>query len=74
MVDINEILDVFVDRLEDIMKEKGWNISELAKQLNIPRRTLNSWLLKKRVPRIDYIYFISNYFNVSIDYLLGKEQ
>ena len=74
MKKIEEILDVFVERLDDYMKQNGLNIQNLAKKLNIPRRTLNSWMLKNRVPRIDYIYMIADYLNVSIDYLVGREQ
>ena len=61
MKNMVEILDVFVERLDDIMKQKNWNIKQLADNLNIPRRTLNSWILKNRVPRIDYIYLIADY-------------
>ena len=73
MKNIEEILNVFVERLDDFMKHKGWSIKKLADELNIPRRTLNSWILKNRVPRIDYIYIIADYLNVSIDYLVGLE-
>ena len=74
MKNVEVILDVFVERIDDFMKQKGWNIKKLSEELNIPRRTLNSWILKNRVPRIDYIYMIADYLNVSIDYLVGREQ
>ena len=73
MRDIQEILDVFVERLKDIMIEKNLNIKQLAEILKIERRTLNSWLLKKRTPRIDYLYSIADCLGVSIDYLVGRE-
>ncbi len=74
MKSIEDILNTFVERLDDVMKHNGWSIRQLADNLNIPRRTLNSWILKNRVPRIDYIYIIADYLNVSIDYLVGREQ
>ena len=74
MITTEEILNNFVDRLEDVMKRKGWNIKKLAENINVPRRTVNSWILKTRVPRIDYLYAIADFFNVTIDYLVGREQ
>ena len=73
MKSVEEILDVFVERLDDYMKQKSLNIKQLAEKINIPRRTLNSWMLKNRAPRIDYIYQIADCLNISIDYLVGRE-
>lgn len=66
-------MDCFVDRLKEIMNAKQWNIKQFSEYVNIPRRTVNSWILKKRSPRIDYIYQIATCFGCSIDYLVGKE-
>ena len=73
MKSIQEILDVFVERLQDVMLEKNLNIKQLAEMIKIERRTLNSWLLKKRTPRIDYLYTIADCLGVTIDYLVGRE-
>lgn len=55
------------------MLNKKWNIKQFAEYVGIPRRTVNSWILKKRSPRIDYIYHIANCFDYTIDYMVGKE-
>ena len=73
MKNVHEILDCFVDRLKDVMAQKNWKINQLSNYLNIPRRTLNSWILKARVPRIDYLYAIADSLGVTIDYLVGRE-
>ncbi len=73
MKDLQEILEALVERLKDVMIEKNLNIKQLAELLKIERRTLNSWLLKKRTPRIDYLYSIADCLGVSIDYLVGRE-
>ena len=73
MKNLKNILDVFVERVQDVMLIKNWNIKQLAEFVGIPRTTVNSWILKKRVPRIDYIYTIADALDVSIDYLVGKE-
>ena len=74
MIAIDKILDKFVERLQEIMDVKGWTIKQLSDFLCIPRRTVNSWMLKNRVPRVDYIYHIADKLEVTIDYLVGREE
>ena len=74
MIEVELILNKFIDRLQDTMQEKGWNIKQLADFLGVPRRTVNSWILKNRTPRIDYLYQIADCLNVTIDYLVGREE
>ena len=73
MKEMQEILDIFVERLKDVMISKNLNIKQLADEIKVERRTLNSWILKKRTPRIDYLYSIADCLGVSIDYLVGRE-
>jgi len=73
MKEIQTIIDTFVERLNELMIEKGLNITKLSEYLKLPRTTVNSWLLKKRTPRIDYLYSIADCLGVSIDYLVGRE-
>jgi len=74
MKDVKIILDTFVERLKDLMVEKNFSIKKLAEYLNLPRTTVNSWMLKTRTPRIDYLYSIADCLEVTIDYLVGREQ
>lgn len=70
---IQNVLEKFSIRLKDLMQEKNLNIKELSKLTDIPRSTINSWTLKKRSPMIDYLCILADFFQVSIDYLLGRE-
>lgn len=74
MKDINEILNAICDKINDIRKEKSWTIQQFADEVKIPRTTINSWLLKRRTPRIDLIYHIADCLGVTIDYLVGREE
>ncbi len=74
MKDIQTIMNTFVERLKDLMLNKGFNIKKLAEYLKLPRTTVNSWLLRKRTPRVDYLYTIADCLGVSIDYLVGREE
>lgn len=73
MITNQEITKIFAERINDYMVEKGMNIKQFAEFVNLPRRTVNSWMLNNRTPRIDYIYHVANYLKCSIDYLVGKE-
>ncbi len=73
MIDLNKIIDIFVERVNDYLIERQIKAPTLAKELNISYKTLHSWLNKTRVPKIDGIYLIADYLDVSIDYLVGRE-
>ena len=73
MREISEIMDIFAYRLRDLIQEKGWNIQSFSKIIKLPRTTINSWILKTRSPKIDNLCTIADFFGVSVDYLLGRE-
>lgn len=73
MMKYENVLDIFAERLKELIKEKGWTIQEFSLYIHIPRTTINSWLLKQKSPKIDYLCDIANFFKVSTDYLLGRE-
>ena len=64
---------IFMERFLDLMKDKNLNMKQLAEETNIPRSTINSWNLKKRLPSAVYLSILAQYFKVSTDYLLGLE-
>ena len=73
MITNQEITKIFAEKINDYMIENGMNIKQFAEFVKLPRRTVNSWLLNNRTPRIDYIYYIADCLKCTIDYLVGKE-
>lgn len=73
MRDIVEINNIFIERLKDLMQDKGLTPTTLSKCNNIPRTTISGWLNGKRSPKIDGIDAVADYFKVTTDYLLGRE-
>lgn len=60
--------------LKIIRKERGYSQLKVALDLNISREALSYYENGKRNPDIQTMRLLSNYFNVSIDYLVnGKE-
>ena len=60
--------------LKKIRKQKKMNQLKVALDLNISREALSHYENGKRSPDVDMLVLFSQYFNVSIDYLInGKE-
>ncbi len=60
--------------LKQIRKRKCLNQQQVAIDLNISREALSYYENGKREPSLKMLIAMSNYFNVSIDYLItGKE-
>ena len=74
MKTMSEILEKVCERIDDVLKEKNWTIKQFAEYVGVPRTTVNSWLLRKRTPRIDLICQIADALGVTIDYLVGREE
>ena len=73
MVNCNKILDSVCEFIEEVRKEKGWSVSDFARNVQIPRTSVNAWILKKRMPKIEWLYHMADYFGYSIDYIVGRE-
>ena len=73
MEKIEILIGVFADRLKELMEEKGLNIKELSKKTKIPQSTINGWTLKVSSPKIDNLCTVADFFGVTTDYLLGRE-
>ena len=61
------------ERIKDLMAEKGLNQTKLAKNIGLKQNTISAWLLRKKEPSINSLWLLADYFNVSIDYLVGRE-
>lgn len=63
---------VFAQRLKSLREELGYLQKELASKLDISRSTLGSWESGNRVPELGTVQRLADFFNVSVDYLLGR--
>ena len=65
---------MFFTRLEQLCKEKGKSTTAVCAEIGIAKTTVSYWRNKSSViPKQDVLLKIANYFNVSVDYLLGEE-
>ncbi|MGL5755433.1 MAG: helix-turn-helix domain-containing protein [Paraclostridium sp.] len=65
-------METLATRLKELRKEKGYTLEQMSKDLNTTKVTLSRYENGTREPKSDTLNQLSNYFNVSIDYLFGK--
>lgn len=63
---------MFPNRLKTLRNEHGWTQADLASKINVSPKTIGAWERGTREPPIETITNLSDIFNVSADYLLGK--
>lgn len=60
-----------MNRIKDLRIDKDMKQLELAEILNITRATLSDYEVEKTEPKKDIWIKLADYFEVSIDYLMG---
>lgn len=61
-------------KIYDLRKSKNLSQEQLASELNVSRQTISKWENNIILPDLDNIVLISNFFDISVDELLGKEK
>jgi transcriptional regulator with XRE-family HTH domain len=74
MYDESEVicLSTFGERLSKLRTEKKLSQAELASRLNIAKSTLAMYETDKREPSFETVERIADFFDVKVDYLLGR--
>ncbi len=63
-------IENFRNNLKDLMKEKDLNFETLGKETGIDSSSLRRWQ-SERVPKVESLVKIADYFGCSCDFLLG---
>lgn len=58
------------EKLYKLRKNSGLSQEKLAEQLNVSRQAISKWESGTAVPESEKLIALSNYFGVSVDYLL----
>lgn len=59
------------DRLKELSKKRGKNLKQVALELGYGENLFYTW--KKSTPNADKLKEVADYFNVTTDYLLGRD-
>ena len=66
-------MKIFAERLKELRKEKSISLKALAKEIGVSDIAISRWENQLRIPNIENLKSIAEYFGVSSDYLLGLE-
>lgn len=61
-----------MNRLADLRKKSNLSQADLGKIMGAAQNTISNWENENRKIDTDSLKFLANYFNVSVDYLLGR--
>ncbi|GET12317.1 hypothetical protein SN811_08170 [Ligilactobacillus agilis] len=62
-----------MNRIRQLRKERGLSITKLAEIIGISYQSLQRYEAGKRDPSIQVLIALADYFNVTVDYLVGRE-
>ena len=63
---------MFDNRLKQLREERGLNMKQTAQKLEIPYTTYVGYEKNEREPNSEVLLLLADFFNCSIDYLLGR--
>lgn len=62
-----------INRIFELINSKGMSVNSFAVDCKINTMLFSHWKKGRQKPSIDALIKIADYFNVSIDYLVGRE-
>jgi transcriptional regulator with XRE-family HTH domain len=63
----------FSNNLRQLMKENEVNQVKLSADINISQSAISAWLSDKKEPSISSLWLLADYFNCSVDELIGRK-
>lgn len=65
--------NMFIDIFNDLLDEKNLNRKQFSEQSGIPYTTVIGWTNLNRLPDYNALIKISDFFQCSVDYLVGRQ-
>ena len=66
------VIKLYYNRLREIREDKSLTQSDIAKVLNTTQQQYSKYELGIQVLPLEKINILANYYNTSIDYLIGR--
>lgn len=65
---------IVAERIKELMKEENLTQTKLAENIGVKQNTVSAWVLGKKEPNIKSLWALADYFQVDIDYLVGRKK
>ena len=66
-------MGTFGQRLKELRNDRGISQNELSKHIGVSKSSVNMYERDEREPGFETLEAIADFFNVNMDYLLGRE-
>ena len=63
---------MYYNRINDVREDKGYTQNDIAKILNTTQQQYSKYELGIQIIPLEKINTLANYYNTSIDYLVGR--
>lgn len=63
----------FAERLKELRVSRGYSQQELARKVGLSKSSVSMYEVGAREPSLEVLEMFGDFFNVTTDYLLGKE-
>lgn len=64
--------EIFCERLRKVRADKGLSQAQAAAGIGMTEAGYQNYEVGRRLPTIEKLYALADFFEVSIDYLLGR--
>lgn len=64
---------LLIERLKELLRIYNLTQYALGKQVGISPSAICNWLNGKKEPSIESLWKLADYFDVSVDYLIGRK-
>ena len=61
----------FADRLDELLIEKSKKATEVCRELGLGNSTISHYRVETRMPKVSVLIRLADYFNCTVDFLLG---
>lgn len=70
---VEQVSEQFVERFSELLDEAGTNAFTVSKEIGCGNSTLSHYLTKRHLPKLNIAIKLADYFNCTVDYLLGRK-
>lgn len=63
-----------ISTIKQLMKTEQLTQMQLASAIHVGQSTISEWLSGKNEPSIESLWKLADYFDVSIDYIVGRKE
>lgn len=67
-------MSIFGDNIKRLRKNKGLKQQEIAELLGVKRNTYSDWENGKTEPSFDNLFKLADFFDISLDWLFGRDK